>query len=188
MTCLENLDLYRASARGDTDKMEDAIEKGADLEWRNNKDFYNTALLKATKCQRINAVSLLLKRGALIDSHDNSRATSLYWVSFYGNHELVELLVQHGADIEKANAFGKTALMVAASQGHPSCVRILLESGADLDKTDVDGMCAMCHAQVGAIVNRCQGGGCCDALQILKAFDKRGLSTKRAQDILDCWR
>ena len=93
------------------------------------------ALTYAARSGRIDAMALLLERGADIDAEPYN-GTALHWAVARRRPAAAALLLDHGADIDRRAAFGGTRgvtpLHVAAAwEGIPDCARLLLARGAD---------------------------------------------------------
>lgn len=139
------------------------IEKGADIEARDNED--KTPLFMAAETSKEATVRLLLDRGANVDARDKIGATPLWIAASLGdgdlfpaassswrirprsdkrrllpaarrrNEAVVELLVEHGADIEARDSVGnRTPLWLAALSGKEAIVKFLLDKGAKMER------------------------------------------------------
>ena len=108
-------------------------------------------LFKAIKENNIEAVKLLLERGADINTKDKDGRTALMYAASAGCTETVKLLLDHGADINAKTKYGyRTALMLAAIGGHTETVKLLLERGADVNTIgEFDRPALMCAALEG---------------------------------------
>jgi hypothetical protein len=100
------------------------------------------ALTYAARSSRIEAMALLLERGAEIDAEPYN-GTALHWAVARRRPQAVAWLLDHGADINRRAAFGGTRgvtpLHVAAAwEGSPDCARLLLARGADRRVNDAE--------------------------------------------------
>ena len=91
------------------------------------------ALTYAARSGRIEAMALLLERGADIDAEPYN-GTALHWAVARRRPEAAAWLLDRGADIDRRAAFGGTRgvtpLHVAAAwEGSPDCARLLLARG-----------------------------------------------------------
>lgn len=74
---------------------------------------------------------LLAKRGAYINTVDNTLTSPLKDAAVRGDVEMVKLLVELGADMTKEDLNGRTPLHNAVIGGSVECVKALVEAGAD---------------------------------------------------------
>lgn len=98
-----------------------------------------TALMYACAFGSVDAVRLLLRKGADVNASNAIGATALMWST--SEPAKVKLLLEHGAGVNAQTAGGRTALVVAAMQpGSDQTVNMLLAKGADVHVTDHDGL------------------------------------------------
>ncbi|XP_064642826.1 ankyrin-3-like isoform X2 [Lineus longissimus] len=90
-------------------------------------------LFKASQNGQENVVTLLLDRGADIETKTNRGSTPLYLASQNGHENVVTLLLDRGADIETKENLGFTPLLIASQNGHENVVTLLLDRGADIE-------------------------------------------------------
>jgi ankyrin repeat protein len=95
------------------------------------------ALAWAARNDRVEALDLLVERGAAIEA-DVYRGTALSWAAACGRVDAVRRLVELGAHPSRRSTFGgpghgegTTALHLAAQNGNLDVIRVLLELGAD---------------------------------------------------------
>jgi ankyrin repeat protein len=101
------------------------------------QEIVDEALSWAARSDRVEALSLLVERGAQVDA-DVYRGTALTWAATQGHVAAIERLVELGADVDHRGTFGGpthgedvTALHLAAQSGHRAAVEALLAAGAD---------------------------------------------------------
>jgi ankyrin repeat protein len=101
------------------------------------QEIVDEALSWAARADRVEAVSLLVERGARIDA-DVYRGTALTWAAAHGRIAAVQRLIDLGADVNARATFGGpthgegvTALHIAAQAGQTAAVQALLDAGAD---------------------------------------------------------
>lgn len=108
--------------------------------WRPSDDpreILDEALSWAARNNRLEALDLLVSRGAHVDA-DVYRGSALAWASSRGHVAAVRRLLDLGADPDARTTFGgpdhgeaATALHLAAETNHLDVIRVLLEAGAD---------------------------------------------------------
>jgi ankyrin repeat protein len=141
--------LHVAAKAGDADLVLTLLDRGKDIEARDNNG--STALHIATAGVHIDVMRVLLERGADIASIDESRdgylKNLLQQAVESGAAEAVQLLFEHGANA----AFGPdseartNALGMAAFEDYIDIVRLLLDHGT-LIVPDAAGMTALHRA------------------------------------------
>lgn len=146
----------RAADEGDVDKLKTFLDMGADIERESVRDW--TPLVLAILGQRVEAVKLLLSRGASVSHRARTLPPLVHALTKEGT-ELMELLVEHGADLKSLSGKDhKNALHWAASEGMPKAVKYLLGKGMDIEAKSKRGctpllLAADCgHAQVADIL------------------------------------
>jgi ankyrin repeat protein len=95
-----------------------------------------TPLMYAAEVGSVDAMRLLLDRGADVNAQNAFGSTALMWS--VSDAAKVRLLLDHGAQVNTAARSGRTALIIAAFT-NPSAevVRLLLAKGAKVDVMDV---------------------------------------------------
>jgi tetratricopeptide (TPR) repeat protein len=129
--------LLTAARTGDTAKVQQLLDKGANIEAKN--EYGSTALVLAARDGQIEVVRLLLNKGANIEAKDKDDYTALLLSAIRGNTEVVKLLLDKGANIEGKERRGNTPLYAAASKGKVEVVKLLLDKGANIEATDNNG-------------------------------------------------
>lgn len=101
------------------------------------QEIRDEALSWAARNDRVEALDLLVARGAALDA-DVYRGTALSWAGARGHPATIRRLVALGADPNQRTTFGgpghgenTTALHLAAQDGHLDAIRALLDLGAD---------------------------------------------------------
>ncbi|HWH92443.1 MAG TPA: ankyrin repeat domain-containing protein [Baekduia sp.] len=101
------------------------------------QEIVDEALAWAARADRVEAVALLVERGAQVDA-DVYRGTALTWAAAVDRVGAIGQLVALGADVDLRATFGGpshgqgvTALQIAAQAGHRAAVDALLAAGAD---------------------------------------------------------
>ncbi len=142
-----NIQLWKASRRGDIQAMRTALRGGADLEYRRVNTFWyptqkTNALHEAAHNNRLSAANLLLKRGSRVDAvTEGTHFTALMLASWQGHCDVVRLLLQEfGANADLKDAGGYTALHWAVEDAPLQVCRLLVEVGkASVNARDNEG-------------------------------------------------
>lgn len=134
--------LMCAASLGHADVVVVLLDEGA---YVNSTDKHSdTALTQATG--QIDAVKVLLERGADASWRNLVGTSALMRAAKYGHEKVFRLLIAHGADVDAQNVNGSTSLMRASSYGNPAIVQELLQVGAKIDQRDRDGGTALMRA------------------------------------------
>jgi tetratricopeptide (TPR) repeat protein len=90
--------LQKAVNKGDIKKVQELLDKGADVnEWN-----FGTALIWAASENRLEIAKLLIDRGADLNALGKNGWTALGCAAAEGYGDMVDLLISKGADIDKA--------------------------------------------------------------------------------------
>jgi ankyrin repeat protein len=127
------------------------MDRGADA----ILDIGTTPLLRAARAADIEAMQLLLERGALVDLPQVAGVTPLMAAVGLGANaidtrgkfktqaqsiEAAAVLIEAGANVNARDERGRTALHAVASQGYTDLASYLADNGADLSAVDADGV------------------------------------------------
>ncbi|CAL2036730.1 unnamed protein product [Caenorhabditis brenneri] len=107
-----------------------------------------TALMYAARAlgdSQVQIATLLLEKGAKIDTDGNARVesekfhgrTALHYAALADNVPMVQFLVDRNANKDKQDEDGRTPLMLAAKAGREKVVEFLVASGASLTIVDM---------------------------------------------------
>lgn len=145
----ENLDgeLLKAAEEGDTDRVEEMLDKGAVIECRNN--YGVSALIWVANNNHLETLKLLVSRKADKEAKSNDGRTAFVWACLWGHLDIIHYLLEEGVDIDNRDRRGMSALMHAVAKGHEEVVRILLDSGADPHVENVYKGTALSIAKLG---------------------------------------
>jgi ankyrin len=131
--------LYRAALTGLAPWIRQLLDCGADIHARYTTEKY-TALHIAAQQGHEEAVRVLLKYKADVDSICVSSATPLHWAARNGHKAVVQLLLIHNP---KVNAKGGPAtsspLYESARRGDVAIMKLLLDGGANTQATNYAG-------------------------------------------------
>ena len=127
------LDLFEASAIGDSARLRELLDAGADPNEFAPDGF--TPLTLACFFKRPQAAQLLLDRGA--DVHQRARNESIQVLPIQsaaadgGSVEIVRMLLDAGADVNATQPGGFRAIDAARIDGNKELERLLLERGSE---------------------------------------------------------
>jgi ankyrin repeat protein len=156
LALLANDEFFEAARKGDTAALKAQLDKGVDvnLKWR----YDQTALFMAARGGHLDAVKLLLERGASADAKDSFYSmTALSGAAEKGNVELVKLLVVKGATgVDQV-------FTMAVGQKNAAMVKGLIDTGKVSAETLSTGMAAASAA------------GATDMVEMLKAAGAKPL-------------
>lgn len=126
---------------------EKLLQLGADVNWR-TADRWLTPLHLAAENACVEAVELLLDKGASIDSRSKSKTTPFYRAARGGSIKILRLLHEKGSEVDAITWDRWTPLMEAVENGHEPAVDLLLEWGANPNQQSIDGVSPLSLAQV----------------------------------------
>ena len=101
--------------------------------------------MKATRSGQIDAVELLVTRGADIELADLLGMTALHAACSDGYFEIAKFLLEHGSKVNVLNNNGESPFFLCAAsscwveEGHLACMQLLRESGADVETANAQG-------------------------------------------------
>lgn len=142
-----NSALHCASWRGQKRIVCDIIQRGGDVNAKNNKG--ETPLLRASDAnqQETDAIlQALLAAGAdpnITDEKGNSALIRNCCRDNKNTCARAEMLLKAGAQVDASNKSGRTALMCAMEQGNQELVDLLLAKGANPHAVDEEGYTAL---------------------------------------------
>jgi ankyrin repeat protein len=117
-----------------------------------------TALILAADGGHVEAVKLLLGRGADVNKADNAGETPLNAAARGGHVAAIKLLLGRGADTSKADDDGWTPVYTASRSGEAEAAHVLLKAGADARVATSAGDTALHNAAL---------YGCLDVVRVL---------------------
>ncbi len=126
-----NSELYNAISGGDAERVGFLIEKGADVNKRDN--IGHLALGLAASMRKTDLMEMLIKAGAKVNTEDADGMTALQHAINVNHVPSIALLAKNGADLERGTAKGYTALEIAISEGKLFAAKALIDSGAKVD-------------------------------------------------------
>jgi hypothetical protein len=120
--------LQSAIAKGDYTAAVKMIEQGADVEAK-DPGAGASALHYAVMKGEMPLVSLLLQRGADVNSRTKSGTTPLHTAVLYKQTEIAEYLIEKGADVNARSASGATPLGIAIAANYNTVEQMLRRRG-----------------------------------------------------------
>lgn len=116
----------KAAGNGDIEAIMDFLDQfPASIEVKSSKSGGYTALLWAAQRNKVDAITLLVEKGADFDVKDSIGLTLLMYAAIDGNKDIVELLLEKGADINEKCISGKTAAWHALNAGNDEIATML---------------------------------------------------------------
>lgn len=82
------------------------------------------------------SASILLRKGADVDSLNFNRQTPLWFAAMHGHASVVKVLLENNADIERRDKNGTTPLYIASKEGHEAVVSMLLDNNAKFESSN----------------------------------------------------
>ena len=140
--------LYRAGLASNHDAFEVLLERGADVNDRNEDNLWTILICAAAANDRAIAEEVLRRPETDVNAADVIENTALHVAAERGHTGIVEgLLARPDIQVDLQNDLGWTALTKAAFAGHDEVVRRLLErSEMDPNLVDQDRQTALFHA------------------------------------------
>ncbi|WP_265041633.1 ankyrin repeat domain-containing protein [Wolbachia endosymbiont (group B) of Melanostoma mellinum] len=131
-------ELFAAVRSGDANQVADLINKGDDVNARDNRG--NTPLHLAVLADKLQVVEKLIERGADINAKNNHGGTPLHWAALNQNVSIVEKLIEKGANVNEKNKYDNVPLHYAAFFNGCLCTaEKLIEKGANVNAKNNDG-------------------------------------------------
>lgn len=131
--------LHEAARLGEVAMMEALLDAGAPVDRTEPQGLLRTALEMAASEGHVEAVKLLLARGANLHHLSWGNTPILLTPSDRGHCGVVRVLLAHGAPANQSDKHGGTPLLGAARRGRLDCVIALLEAGARPDQANSNG-------------------------------------------------
>lgn len=129
---------------GDTDKVDEAISNGADVNARGWEEKTPLLMVLEENEQTMDVIFALLNYGADVNLSDKDGRTPLHLATGYsaqpGGEEIVDWFLENGADVHARDENGMTPLHWAAKEHWygTKIIERLLEEGADINARDND--------------------------------------------------
>lgn len=142
------LNYFVHSARtGDLAAVKKALDDGTGINVYDSLD--QTALIAAVSQNRLDAVKLLLARGADVQLVDRAGWSPLHFAVYFGTDTaILDALIAKGAKVDAQNDRGITPLYFASITGHELQVKRLIAAGADRNLASKSGYTPLRVAQI----------------------------------------
>ncbi|MCP3956196.1 MAG: ankyrin repeat domain-containing protein [Desulfobacterales bacterium] len=118
--------LFHSAKVGDIDGIQNALEKGASIEKRNQVG--RTALMMATYHKNPKAMVYLLDAGADINAQDQNGATAFIHAVFYNQLEETKILLKYNPDQSIKDKYGYTGWQYADKYRYIDMLKLLDEN------------------------------------------------------------
>lgn len=125
------------------------LSKNSDMDW---SGYYLKgqcavdAVNWASRTGNVNALELLVFRGADIHGCDGLGRTAIHFAAFNRSIACLSFLIKNGAVINSKLKDGRTALHLAASTGNIECLKMLISAGANIQAFDEDNQLPLDYA------------------------------------------
>ena len=132
-------ELFRACGNGDLQVVKYLIEKGIDVETKDNHG--GTSLIKSVWHGKINVIKYLIEeKGANIEVRDNRGNTALLYAVCRGYFDIIKYLIEEvGVNIEDRDDENNTPLIYSSLFGNIEITKFLIEKGANTLSKDYLG-------------------------------------------------
>lgn len=102
-----------------------------DLESRDG--FGETALFKAIEVGSLEAVIILLEKGANVNSKSETGHTPLHWACYYGRTDILQALIAARANVNALNLFNASPMYYATHFEKPEVSQMMIQLLRDAD-------------------------------------------------------
>lgn len=96
-----------------------------------------TALIYAASRGYVQAVGILLKKGADVNATRSHNWSALMHATLSGHTKIVDMLIKAGADINIKSKSGINALIIASGKNYVDIVNILIKAGIDVNSKKI---------------------------------------------------
>lgn len=138
--------LLGAAVRGDAAAVAAALDRGADIESRDEQA--RTALLLAAAGDHVEVAQTLISRGASPDALDDRHDTPWLVTGVTGSVAMLEALLPADPDFTIRNRFGGVSVIPASERGHVDYVRRVVQTDIDVNHVNDLGWTALLEAVI----------------------------------------
>jgi ankyrin repeat protein len=128
--------------------MQDAIDKGGNVNAQYLDGSNISVLHRAAKTGCLEMVQLLIDSGADIHARSIAESTPLHYSAKYGHPAVANLLINSGADVYSTTGNGVTSLHYASKQGSVDVAELLINYGADVNSVSQSDFTPMHYAAI----------------------------------------
>ena len=138
------LDNIKIKYGSNLEKIQKLVKFGADVNVKDRLWGDTTALMYASKYNKLAIVKFLVENGAEVNAVDNDKRTALMYASSNGeDNKIVHYLLSKGADINAKDINGENALMRATSKYQWDIAKFLIEQGININNKNKNGNTAL---------------------------------------------
>ena len=131
-------EVHQAARNGDCARLGELIDRSPELVNARDEG-QDTPLHVAAMMGKMDAVLVLLARGAEADARNALDQSPLLYAAYNGCAAIVDTLIAHGAPFEYRDARGNAPIHFAARQGQRAVVELLVSKGASFDERGPQG-------------------------------------------------
>ena len=128
------LETQRNDVAGAAELMEEFVRLGGVPGVDGKERLAELSLHFACESGHVDAVRLLLDKGANVNRANQNGATPLYIACWFGHVDVARLLLERDAEVDRARGDGTTPLYIACMKDHIDVARLLLEKCAEVDR------------------------------------------------------
>ena len=91
------------------------------------------SILQSNNCEKMDAVKLLIKHGANVNSKDKDENTPLMYAIYFTDIYIVNYLIEKGSDVNAINLINNTPLMIAFDINKEKIFKELIKKGSNIN-------------------------------------------------------
>ncbi|MEM4875102.1 MAG: ankyrin repeat domain-containing protein [Thermofilaceae archaeon] len=143
-------ELHEAVREGDLQRVKKLLERGANVNAKDDTFASNTPLHYAAMEGYLEVARLLVEKGAYVNARNSYGWTPLHYAAYYGHLEVVRFLLEAGADPTLRNNDGRTPADLARKEGYGDIVELIEDWVKDWVRAVRAGLIA--SVEVGGLV------------------------------------
>ncbi|KAJ8004945.1 hypothetical protein DPEC_G00141550 [Dallia pectoralis] len=141
-----------AAGKGSDDVIRTMLALTPNIDINMSDKYGGTAVHAAALSGHVSTVTLLLERGAMLDSLDVMKHTPLFRACEMGHRDVILALIRGGARVDLVDVDGHTALHWAALGGNVEVCQLLMENGISPNVQDHAGRTPLQCAAYGGYI------------------------------------